>query len=472
MKAKAAKETRKPAKDAGKKKSAPKKAVMTTAKKGSTAVKSPSSAAAKKTGEKVKKTLPSKVVEVKKTSSAARKTGEKKKEKSSVREKRAAVIKKPAATAAPAKKTKAGTREKPAAGLIKKTVTAEKKQRKVASPLPAAAKVSSRSAGRVAARKKTGVKEKGRAAEKAPEVGKTAKREKVPSAALVQKKTAKTTLKGKKPAEGKRKKPAEEVAPAKKAAVKISAGASRKRAIQGKTIEKGKTPALKKKPGAAKTIRKTKAEKEVPAAKAPARKKAGSLIKTERPSGAKEPAAPPGPGVRPAVPARKYQKKEAEPLGKPEKAALKIFLPGKEAGEEDIQESFIAALPEEYGENALIAMVVDPNIVFIDWEIVPGEIAAREGNLVLRFYDVTGIEFDGQNANAVTDFSISRRVGNGFFEIRMPGREVIVEAGVMSPEGAFHAVVRSETVSFPFLLAFDDLGIVQKLLASGIPVGY
>jgi hypothetical protein len=172
------------------------------------------------------------------------------------------------------------------------------------------------------------------------------------------------------------------------------------------------------------------------------------------------------------MPAGKYRKKEAEPPGKTEKAALKIFLPGKEAGEEDIQESFVAALPEEYGENALIAMVVDPNTVFVDWEIVPGEIAGREGNLVLRFYDITGIEFDGQNANVVTAFSISRRVGNGFFEIRMPGREVIVEAGVMSPEGAFHAVVRSEAVSFPFLLSLDDLGIVQKLLASGIPVGY
>jgi hypothetical protein len=49
---------------------------------------------------------------------------------------------------------------------------------------------------------------------------------------------------------------------------------------------------------------------------------------------------------------------------------------------------------------------------------------------------------------------------------------VVVEAGIVSPEGRFHAVMRSEVVSFPFLLSFDDLGIVQKLFASGIPVGY
>jgi len=33
-------------------------------------------------------------------------------------------------------------------------------------------------------------------------------------------------------------------------------------------------------------------------------------------------------------------------------------------------------------------------------------------------------------------------------------------------------LMRSEVVSFPFLLTFDDLGIVQKLIISGIPVGY
>jgi hypothetical protein len=179
--------------------------------------------------------------------------------------------------------------------------------------------------------------------------------------------------------------------------------------------------------------------------------------------------------LRPAAPGKKYQKKESNlgsRPGKTEQATLKIFLPGNEAGAEDIRGSFITGLPEEYGENALIAMVVDPNTVFVDWEIVPREIAGKEGKLILRFHDVTGIEFDGQNANAVIDIDISRRVGNGFFDIRMPGRDVIVEAGVIRPEGTFHAVVRSEAVSFPFLLAFDDLGIVQRLLASGIPVGY
>jgi len=94
-------------------------------------------------------------------------------------------------------------------------------------------------------------------------------------------------------------------------------------------------------------------------------------------------------------------------------------------------------------------MAVDPNTIFVDWEIVPGEIAGKEGDLTLRFHDSTGIEFDGSNANAVIDIRIPQRVGNGFFVINMPGRDVIVEAGIVSPEGRFLAVNAVRSCLFP-----------------------
>jgi len=49
---------------------------------------------------------------------------------------------------------------------------------------------------------------------------------------------------------------------------------------------------------------------------------------------------------------------------------------------------------------------------------------------------------------------------------------MIVEEGIMTPEGMFFPIVRSGIISFPAPLACDELGIVQKLLESGISVGY
>ncbi|MBI5846458.1 MAG: DUF4912 domain-containing protein [Nitrospirae bacterium] len=154
------------------------------------------------------------------------------------------------------------------------------------------------------------------------------------------------------------------------------------------------------------------------------------------------------------------------------RARLKIFLPEQDITEEEAAEIFFGELPEEYGENSVIALAVDPNTVFVDWEVVPKDIADMEGDLNLRFYDITGIELNDWNAHAVLDIPINRRVGSGFFDIRMPGRDIVVAAGILKPVGGFMPIVRSGMVSFPALLTFDELGIAQKLFEAGIPVGY
>jgi len=166
---------------------------------------------------------------------------------------------------------------------------------------------------------------------------------------------------------------------------------------------------------------------------------------------------------------------ERVPL-KSSKARLKIFLPEqnvtKNAMKEEAEEIFFGRLPEEYGENSVIALAVDPNTVFVDWEVIPKDISDIEGDLNLRFYDITGIEFNDWNAQSFFDVLINKRVGSGFFEIRMPGRDVVVAVGILNAVNGFMPIVRSDMVSFPELLAFDELGIVQNLFESGIPVGY
>jgi len=156
------------------------------------------------------------------------------------------------------------------------------------------------------------------------------------------------------------------------------------------------------------------------------------------------------------------------------KLRLKIYLPGEE-GLEAIPAAPAAgeeALPEEYGPNSFFLIVVDPNVVFLDWEIASGAVPGDTLPLSARIYDVTGLEFDGSNAHGFVEIALDSLSGRGYCEIMMHGRDILAEIGFVDASGKFIALIRTARVSVPPLLYYDELGIVQKLRESGIPVGY
>ncbi len=268
---------------------------------------------------------------------------------------------------------------------------------------------------------------------------------------------------------------------------KSKAKVSRVSAVKPEPAVKAVKPVPKKNPVVAKIAVKSEAKVETEIKEKPKAKtskvtalKPKPATKTEKKTATakKEPAVPVIPALKSGASAKKFEAGQ-EPKTKSQrysaknaKANLKIFLPDLELTEDEAEEIFFGGLPEEYGENSIIALAVDPNTVFIDWEVIPRDISGLEGDLNLRFYDITGIEFNDWNAHSVLDVPINKRVGSGFFDIRMPGRDVVVAVGILNPISGFMPIVRSDTVSFPELLTFDELGIVQKLFASGIPVGY
>jgi len=156
---------------------------------------------------------------------------------------------------------------------------------------------------------------------------------------------------------------------------------------------------------------------------------------------------------------------------------LKIFLPDEDLPTEDLSSEELPpapspSLPEEYGENELLLMEVDPSIVFVSWEIKPEDIAHETGKLTLRVYDVTGIDFDSSPANRFFDISLENRVDSKFIDIKMPGRDVVMEVGVLQPDGAFKPIRRSNQVSMPELQALDEFGITGTLPDTDTPLGY
>lgn len=129
-------------------------------------------------------------------------------------------------------------------------------------------------------------------------------------------------------------------------------------------------------------------------------------------------------------------------------------------------------LPREYGENELLVMVVDPNVMFAAWEITKDSLANSEGDLHLRAFDVTAGPDDVSGETPSFDIKIEDRVGSGFFDIKMPGRKIRSELGLLSPAEVFIPLLRSDVVSFPEVLTPDELGIAGEFLEWEIPFGY
>ncbi|MEC4675498.1 MAG: DUF4912 domain-containing protein [Nitrospirota bacterium] len=156
---------------------------------------------------------------------------------------------------------------------------------------------------------------------------------------------------------------------------------------------------------------------------------------------------------------------------KPEEITSEMLSP-EEAATREVHGIPSAGLPEEYGENVVLLMVVDPDTIFASWEIKKDDYSPEKGLLNLRAYDITGIEFDGNNADTFLDMNIENRTGSGFFEIRMQGRDVMIEIGILRPDGKFMPILRSDAVSLPRLMVSDELRASGKLSDSGTPVGY
>jgi hypothetical protein len=115
-------------------------------------------------------------------------------------------------------------------------------------------------------------------------------------------------------------------------------------------------------------------------------------------------------------------------------------------------------IPWGYGQDRVGAMFLDPERLYVYWEMTDEAIErARAGLgpggqgawLNLRVYDVTNRIFDGTNAHNYFDHAVSRTDRQWFFFIGRPACTAVVELGLKSQEGYFVRVARSARVDFP-----------------------
>jgi hypothetical protein len=115
-------------------------------------------------------------------------------------------------------------------------------------------------------------------------------------------------------------------------------------------------------------------------------------------------------------------------------------------------------LPETYDSSRLVLMAVDPYHVHGYWELTLRDIrAARnqldpfgraEQNWVLRFYDVTCIEFDGSNAHGYFDVAVDLSARNWYVELWSADKTYFAELGAKLGS-RFASACRSNFVVVP-----------------------
>ncbi len=112
-------------------------------------------------------------------------------------------------------------------------------------------------------------------------------------------------------------------------------------------------------------------------------------------------------------------------------------------------------LAREYGHDRIVLMTRDPFVVHAYWEATPGRLEREKAwfgwgsKLCVRIYDITGIQFDGRNALGYFDQEVFERAGNWYFDLGRPSHSFCADLGLLSPEGRFLTLARSNFVTTP-----------------------
>ncbi len=116
-------------------------------------------------------------------------------------------------------------------------------------------------------------------------------------------------------------------------------------------------------------------------------------------------------------------------------------------------------LPDGYGDTLIVLLPRDPQWIFAYWEIsekTRNEITQKYGSNIfqkakaaIRVYDVTNINFNGNNANRSFDIFITPESKNWYIYVGMPKRSYCADLGLLADDGVFITLARSNVVATP-----------------------
>lgn len=148
-------------------------------------------------------------------------------------------------------------------------------------------------------------------------------------------------------------------------------------------------------------------------------------------------------------------RREAHAVEIEEELKHKILLTPSKFGFGKTNEEFLLkdeenlSLPDLYEEDKITLLPVDPTKMFIYWDLATETIDKFNENGIRDFYlkvnDVTGVMYNGNNANLYWMEKCRIEPGNWYIYLNQGGRNFCVELGYIY-NGEFNIIVRSNTV--------------------------
>jgi uncharacterized protein len=243
---------------------------------------------------------------------------------------------------------------------------------------------------------------------------------------------------------------------AKKRKVSLSASAKKADIIGALLTAARKSKPAAKKTAAKKTIAKKTAGTKAAAAVKPAPKKAGKTTKkvalAQKPGAVRK--VPSKTVPEPVLPVHDWKLPPGaeEPLLAQERISEAKYYTGP------AMQAAVAAfgeLPRTYGDDRIVLMTRDPFVVHAFWEASQARLERERAwfgwssKLCVRIYDITGVQFDGRNALGYYDQEVSEQAGSWYFDLGRPSHSFCADLGLLSPEGRFMTLVRSNYVTMP-----------------------
>ena len=123
--------------------------------------------------------------------------------------------------------------------------------------------------------------------------------------------------------------------------------------------------------------------------------------------------------------------------------------------------------PSGYGDNKIVLLARDPWWIFAYWEILKNKEEEVIGRIrssgdspqkhILRVYDITDVNFNGKNAHSYFDIELNSLATNWYINVNLPERTWIVDIGIVTNKGDFHALARSNIIKTPRFGMSDQL---------------
>lgn len=117
------------------------------------------------------------------------------------------------------------------------------------------------------------------------------------------------------------------------------------------------------------------------------------------------------------------------------------------------------SLPDSYGVTEAYLLPRDPLWMFIYWEITENSVNAikkehgtdvfSKSKSVIRIHDVSDVEFNGSNSHKFVDVPAVFEAKSWYVNVPEPGRCYLCELGLLTPDGKFIAICRTNTLKLP-----------------------